>query len=87
MIIGKVFVTPHAIDRLVRRVAPSIRRSDALEYLLLAFESAHFVRPARDGAAMWKASRKFGRMRLIIAPPSPGRHLPQLVTVMHEYDK
>lgn len=87
MIDGDVFVTPHAIDRLVSRVAPSVGRANALSYLLAAVDSAHFVKPARDGASMWRASRKYGRMRLVIAPPSPGRICPQLVTVMPSYDK
>lgn len=83
---GPVFVTPHAVRRCAERIQPGLSYELARDWLISAAESAHHVRPTRDGAHIFRASRAYARVRLIIAPPHGPGMLPVLVTVLAAHD-
>lgn len=85
---GRVFVTPHALDRFLTRIAPGFDARGAMAFLLAAFETAHPVNQGHSEGEIWRADALHGRIRLVIGPgrPEEGRPLPQIVTVLAARD-
>lgn len=84
---GRWFVTPHAVDRYIRRFAPGLTYERAREELILQSESARYVKTFtygnRAGYELWRGPRP-RKFRYWVAPAEGG--LPQLVTVMAGHD-
>lgn len=87
MIRGPFFVSPHAVRRCVERIYPRFTYEQARDWLILACESAHYVKPSPgDKGQVWRASRAYGRVRLFVEQ-LPARRRPTLMTVLPECDR
>lgn len=83
---GRWFITPHAVRRYIERCpgARQISYEEALERLISASETAHFVKARRNpGEELWRGGKP-DRLRFVIARVHGG--LPQLVTVLRGCD-
>lgn len=79
--VGRWFVTPHAVQRYRDRIDPQASYEKALGVLIHLTARAHFVRPTREGAELWRLSGADGRLRFIVRASELGA-LPQLLTVL-----
>jgi hypothetical protein len=89
-IMGRWYITPHAVEAYIRRVCPCTREQ-ALVDLATISERAHYVKPAAGAAQLWRGPRKrigkgrrTGGIRLIVGPGEG--NLPALLTVLGEHD-
>jgi hypothetical protein len=78
-VIGKWFITPHAVQRWREIRSCGLDYHDALIELILVAEKAKFKRELSDGISLFR-SPKPHRWRLIVSTRLAGK--PQLVTVL-----
>lgn len=83
---GRWWISPHAVRRYIER-CPGARRlsyGEALERLIAASETAHFVKTRRNsGEELWRGPKPY-RLRFVVCRANAG--LPQLVTVLRGCD-
>lgn len=87
---GRWFITPHAVRQYIARVR-ACSYDEALADLIRISEAAHYVKPTKGGAQMWRGprhrigkGRRTGGIRLIVGPGEGD--LPALLTVLGEHD-
>lgn len=84
MILGRWFITPHAIERYRMRHRPDISNAAALTELCLWSDVAVLTGPTRTGDQEWRSPDWFPRrLRFIVSPTARSEgDRPQLVTVL-----
>ena len=83
MIVGPMFITPHAVSRYIERVRPGIARDRALRELIDLTKGAHAVKEIAPGLWLWRGPSP-RRLRFRVSTRLPGA--PQLVTVLTAHD-
>lgn len=79
MIVGRWFITPHAVEQFQRRFGGSFQYNIALSELIKLTSEAHFVKDIHDRVELWRTGKPH-RLRLIVSRRMPG--MKQLVTVL-----
>lgn len=86
---GRWFITPHAVQAYrsrVRQCSPT----EAMDDLIAISQKAHYVKPAKNDAELWRgprariSGRRYGGLRLIVGPGTGT--MPALLTVLGEHD-
>lgn len=81
MILGEVFVTPHAAQRYAERVEPC-SHADAVAKIVADIRARTAVKPSTSGRGLIVTGARPRRVRYQVTPPLPGHRLPAVVTVI-----
>jgi hypothetical protein len=84
-VVGRWFITPHAVRRYIQRVAPGLTYEQALGELVHLSESARRVKERAPGIWLWRGPKP-RRLRFVVSTRGAGE-LPQLLTLYAGHDK
>lgn len=82
--IGRWFITPHAVTRFRERTAWDGNYVSARKELEKESQDAHFVKSLDSGAELWRGPKP-RRLRFLVGPGEGG--LPALLTVLAAFDR